>query len=852
MRVVLKCLVLMAVLVGIGVEPETGVGAMRKQRVDLHSGWQFRQVGTDTFYAAQVPGCVHTDLLANGLIPDPFYRDNEAKLQWIEKEDWEYALQFRVPSELLSRDRIELVCEGLDTYADVELNGAVVLRADNMFRTWRVDVREHLKDGENRLRILFRSPVNEILPRMQNIPFHLPAPNDHGEKTSPYTRKAPYHYGWDWGPRFVTSGIWRPIYLEAWDDATIRSVAIVTAALNDTLARLRADVELEVQDPGPYSIVVSSPEGSFPPVELSVDLTAGTHTVSIPFQIDRPRLWWPNGYGEQHLYRIRAELKKGEDLLDRTEQRTGLRTVHLCRRADRWGESFEFVVNGIPIFAKGGNWIPADVFLNWISPEKYRWLLESCRDANMNMLRVWGGGVYESDVFYDLCDELGLMVWQDFMFACALYPGDAAFLESVRQEAIDNVKRLRNHPSIVLWCGNNEVETGWFDWGWKDRYPASCWEDYKRLFHGVLADVVAQYDPQRPYWPSSPSSNLQDRPQSQQMGDVHYWMVWHGGLPFEAYLEQHPRFMSEYGFQSFPLLETVKTFAEPRDWDIESPVMTVHQKHPRGNRLIRDYMERDWPVPRTFEDFLVMSQIVQAEGIRLGTEHLRRIKPRCMGSLYWQIDDCWPVASWSSIDYTGSWKALHYYARRFYAPVLVSPYVAGDSVRIYVVNDLPKAFRGRLRTVVYDFGGQAIREDVVAVDVGANASREVVRYQVESLLLDSDPKRSVLWCELSSDGQVVSSNTLLFARPKELLLPPAQLRTEVEGGPEEPVVRISSSAFAKAVLLEAPGIEGHFTDNFFDLLPGQAVEVRFRPRKGPIDLDRFRQALRVRSLVDLK
>ncbi|NOZ56848.1 MAG: glycoside hydrolase family 2 protein [Calditrichaeota bacterium] len=716
--------------------------------MDLNTGWVFSQVGKKEVYPATVPGTVHTDLLANGLIPDPFYRDNEAKLQWIGKTDWEYRLEFTPEPQITSARHVELVFEGLDTYADVSLNGQPILKADNMFRQWRVDVTSLLRPGKNTLVVKFESAINRVLPEMKKRPFLLPAGNDHGEKTSPYTRKAPYHFGWDWGPRFVTCGIWRPVYLQTWDEVVVRDVHVLLRRLTDDVADLIAEVELEAAEPLQVMTAISSPEGAFPAVKRQVDLKTGKNTFRIPFSISQPRRWWPSGYGDQPLYRILASAETDGKTLSQKVTRIGLRTVELRQVPDRWGKSFEFVVNGVPIFAKGGNWIPPDNFLPRVSDAKLRWLLRSVVDANMNMLRVWGGGVYPDDRFFDLCDELGILVWQDFMFACSLYPADSAFLESVRHEAEDNVRRLRNHPSLVLWCGNNEVETGWFDWGWKNQYPESCWEDYKTLFHGLLPEVVSTVDPGRFYWPSSPSSNLEDVPQSQWMGDVHYWDVWHGEKPFTEYEKQFPRFMSEYGFQSFPLLPTVKTFAEPQDWDIESPVMTVHQKHPRGNQLIRKYMSRDWPVPKRFEDFLVMSQIVQAEGIKIGAEHLRRIKPRCMGSLYWQIDDCWPVASWSSIDYTGRWKALHYYARRFYAPVLVSPHRENGEIVVYGVVDGRSGLQGTLACRLLSFDGQTLWEDERPAEIGADSAVVLARFPEAEVLGEAAPNTVVFVAEL--------------------------------------------------------------------------------------------------------
>ncbi len=819
--------------------------------MDLNTGWVFSQVGKDAVYPATVPGTVHTDLLANGLIPDPFYRDNEAKLQWIGKTDWLYRLLFTPTPEILSAKHVELVFEGLDTYADVSLNGRPVLNADNMFREWRVDVTSLLRPGKNTLAVKFESAINRVLPEMEKRSFLLPAGNDHGEKTSPYTRKAPYHFGWDWGPRFVTCGIWRPVYLQAWDEAVVRNVHVLLQRLTDEEANLLVQVEVEAAEPARFTVAISSPEGKFQTVQRRVYLKPGRNLVSVPVTIFRPQRWWPIGYGEQPLYVVQASVSAEGKILSQKNTRIGLRTLELRQVPDRWGESFEFVINGVPVFAKGGNFIPPDNFLPRVSDAKLRWLLQSVVDANMNMLRVWGGGVYPDDRFYDICDELGILVWQDFMFACSLYPADSTFLESVRHEAEDNVRRLRNHPSLVLWCGNNEVETGWFDWGWKDRYPGSCWEDYKKLFHGLLPEVVSTVDPGKPYWPSSPSSNLQAPPQSQLMGDVHYWDVWHGEKPFTAYEQQFPRFMSEYGFQSFPLLATVKTFTVPEDWDIESPVMTVHQKHPRGNQLIRKYMSWDWPVPKHFEDFLIMSQIVQAEGIKIGAEHLRRIKPRCMGSLYWQIDDCWPVASWSSIDYTGRWKALHYYARRFYAPLLVSPHRENGEIAIYGVVDGRSGFRGELTCRLLSFDGDVLWRDTRFVELHPDSAAVLAKFPEKTVLGHATPASVVFVAELRRDGGTVARNVLYFDSAKNLRLPKPGLRTTVLPAGRGATVRVSAARLARTVVLECGTVEGHFEDNFFDLLPGEAREVVFKPRK-TFDLERFKRGLRVRSLVDLK
>ena len=828
-------------------------------RVTLERGWTFRKIGEGewplrgaskgAWMKARVPGSVHTDLLANRLIEDPFYRGNEPKLQWIGKSDWEYRTTFDASPDLLRRKHVELVFDGLDTYATISLNGVPLLEADNMFRTWRVDCKRALKRGANELRVLFRSPINEILPRMKTLGYELPASNDQGEKTSPHTRKAPYQYGWDWGPRFVTSGVWRPARLEAWDDARLVGLHVVQNQLSKDAAQLTAEVEVESSGDGDAVVIVEDAADKSVSARQTIKLSSGSNRHALKLTIPSPQLWWPNGLGAQKLYTLRARLLVNNRPSDELSTRVGLRTLELRQRPDKDGKSFTFVVNGVPVFAKGANWVPADSFPERVTRERYRQLIQSARDANMNMLRVWGGGYYESDDFYELCDEMGIMVWQDFMFACSMYPGDEKFLASVRAEAEDNVRRLRNHPSLVIWVGNNEVETAWQHWGWKQNLPAKLWDDYKKIFHGVLPEVVAALDPTRPYWPSSPSSNLEEDSDSQRMGDVHYWEVWHAAKPFVEYEKQHPRFMSEYGFQSFPEIETVNYYTLPSDHDIQSPVMLAHQKHPRGNQLIREYMLRDYPEPKDFESFLYVSQVLQAEGIKVGAEHMRRIMPRNMGSLYWQLDDCWPVASWSGIDYFGRWKALHFYARRFYADTLLSPHVEDGRVELYVVSDRTQAQSAELRVTLMDFAGRALWEKRQDVTVEPLASKSYLGVPVEELLRGRDASKLFLHCELASGGRVASANNVFFKPYKELAIPAPRVSTNVARTREGFAVTLKSDTLARAVYLSAEGLEGTFSDNYFDLAPNAETRVEFRAPRAT-SLDNFRAKLRVRTLAD--
>ncbi|HEY2964216.1 MAG TPA: glycoside hydrolase family 2 protein [Pyrinomonadaceae bacterium] len=845
----LSSILLLLPLVSVSSQTNLVAAKTGKTVMQIKAGWQFHEAGKTDWYNATVPGCVHTDLLANKLIEDPFYRDNEKKQQWIDKKDWEYRTSFQVAAQTLERENVELVFEGLDTYAEVYLNEQLVLKADNMFRTWRVDAKSALKAGDNTLRILFRSPVNEILPLMAKLDYKLPAPNDQGEKTSPFTRKAPYQYGWDWGPRFVTSGIWRPVSLQAWDHARVNDLQIVVKEISPEMANLTANVEVEASTASTATMVLENLTDKVVAGKQQVKLNQGTNRVSFDFTVSRPKLWWPNGLGAQPLYSFRARSLVNGRVTDEKLARTGLRTLELRQQRDEAGQSFAFVINGIPVFAKGGNWIPADSFPTRITKDKYRFLIKSVRDSNMNMLRVWGGGIYEADEFYELCDEMGIMVWQDFMFACSMYPANQEFLDNVRAEAIDNVKRLRNHPSIVLWAGNNEIETGWMNWGWRQSLPASLWDDYRKIFLGVLQEVCANFDPSRPYWPSSPHGGLDDDPDSVRSGDLHFWRVWHAAEPFTDYEKQTPRFMSEYGFQSFPNIETVKTYTLPNEREIESPIMLAHQRHPRGNQLVREYMLRDYAQPKDFESFLYVSQVLQAEGIRIGAEHLRRIMPHNMGSLYWQINDCWPVASWSSIDYFGRWKALQYYSRRFYNELLISPNVQKGYLKLFVVSDRPKPVPAKVRVTLMDFDGKVLKNFLQDVTVAPLTSRSYFDMRVEELLKGIDEKNAVVYCELLVNGKVVSDHDYFFAPFKELSFSKPTIVSEVtpiRGGFS---VKLSTDKFAKAIYLSVAEHDGFFSDNYFNLAPGREMTVEFRSRV-PLSLKEFQGRLQIRSVFD--
>jgi len=819
-------------------------------KTELNSNWEFKASGWKNWYKAEVPGFIHTDLLSNDLIPDPFFRDNEFQLDWIGKTDWEYRTHFIIDKSFLNSRRIDIVFNGLDTYCDVFLNGQKIMFTDNMFREWRVNVKSLLKEGKNSLKLIFYSPINRVLPEMDKIDYKLPASNDRGEKTSPYTRKAPYNFGWDWGPRLVTCGIWQPVFLEAVNNLRIADMFVRQNSISKNRADLTALLDIESEIDKTLNLRIKNRETGNIFVEKKIRIKSGINHISVDFSIKNPLLWWPNGLGAQHLYTIYAEFTDSQNLFSEKSCNTGLRILKLVQKKVKGGKTFFFEVNGVPVFAKGGNWIPADNFPTKITDKKYRWLLKSCKDANMNMLRVWGGGIYEKDIFYDLCDSLGILLWQDFMFACSMYPGNDEFLKNVEKEALYQTKRLRNHPSIALWCGNNEVEVAYNHWGWKEKLPEKVWVDYKKIFHELLPSVCKKTVPLTPYWPSSPSSNLLDDANSYAMGDMHYWGVWHGEEPFSKYRDQFPRFMSEYGFQSFPLINTVYKYTWPEDLSIDSDVMKCHQKHPRGNKLINKYMLDMFNKPKDFKNFLYLSEVLQAKGIKIAAEHLRKIMPLCMGSLYWQIDDCWPVASWSGIDYYGRWKALHFYARRFYANTLVIPENSSNDISVFVVTDSTKKIDALLNAALLSFSGDTLWNNSQKITIVPVKSRNYLKIDRDKVLSGNDLCSSYLFCEVKDikSGKKLSENFLFFDEPKALSLNKnpkidVKIKKEAQGFS----IEISSDTLVLDLLVLADRYHGHFTDNFFNLVPGRPHHTFFRTRQ-VINLEDFRKELKFMSV----
>ena len=845
-------------LMAIGVPFLAQMANAERRSVSLNDGWEFRQrfeepgAAPAAWHPAEVPGVVDTDLLRNKLIPDPFFRSNESTLQWIENANWEYRSTFQAAPEALKHGHVELVFEGLDGPAEVYLNDKLILTANNMFREWRVEVKSQLKAGANQLLVVFPSPITEAT-KIAAKDFWRQQ-TETPEKS--YLRKAAYEYGWDWGPRFVLSGIWRPVKLDVWDDAKISNLHIRQRDVSSESAHLVVETEITSAQKGAATVTVDYEQGGKKgSVSRDVELGPGVNHIDLPIDIAHPDLWYPNGYGRQTVYAFRAQLKTGARVQDDQTVRTGLRSIVLRRDLDQWGRSFELVVNGIPVFAKGADVIPFDSFPTRVTTAQYRRVLESAKAANMNMIRHWGGGYYETDEFYALCDELGIMIWQDFMFGNEWQPGTYDFKQNVAQEVEYQIKRLRDHPSIVIFCGNNETEASW-DWHRDITGKLSAettrrmWQDYVTLFSGVIASAVQRFAPETPYWPSSPSADYEDITDSHQSGDMHNWSVWHGRLSFRDYEKSTPRFMTEYGFQSFPEMRTVEAFTQPEDrTGILTPVMLAHQKNTAGNAIIHDYMLRDYPEPKDFASFLYASQVLQAEGIKIGTEHLRRNRPRTMGAIYWQLNDCWPVASWSSIDYYGRWKALQYYARRFYNDVLVSPHQENGGLAVYVVSDKTTPVAGDLRLRVITFDGKVLIDKKESVQVAPLSSKIYLQLPIEESLIAKgvDPTKVAVATELTVAGTLISSNLVYLAPTVEIHLPPAPLKTELAKNGDSYRLTVSSPVLARSVYISFGDLDAEVSDNYFDLLPGQTVEIAIRTAASE---DALRSGLKVISLVD--
>lgn len=799
---------------------QTLINAQSSERNLSSEKWQFKNAKENKWLNSSVPGTVHLDLMNNKIIPDPFKDENEKKVQWIENEDWDYQTTFNVSSNELKNQNIELVFEGLDTFSEIYLNGKLSQSTDNMFRKWTIPIKPYLRTGENILQVIFKSSVNEGKELATKVPFTMP------ESPRSFVRKAQYHFGWDWGPRLVTAGIWKEVKLNFWNKAKFQNIAIEQKNLTSKKAELNIKAEILAEENGRYRISVNNKISD-------IALKTGLNTISIPYQIQNPKFWQPNGWGNPNLYDVKITLQKDKKNIDQKFERIGLRTVELVQEKDEKGKSFYFKVNGKPMYAKGTNWIPGDSFSPRMTKVKYQKLIKDCKEANMNMIRVWGGGIYEDDEFYKACDENGILVWQDFMFAGSFYPADENFQRNVEMEVNDQVERLQNHPSLALWCGNNEIDEAIVNWGYQKQFKYSkedslqVWKDYKKIFREIIPNAIQKYASRdkQIYWESSPSVGWGHK-ESLTEGDSHYWGVWWGEQPFEIYNEKIPRFASEYGFQGMPSLQTTKSmFSGKPQLDLQNGIIKAHEKHSRGWEIIDNYMKRDYVLPKDFVKYNYISQLLQARGMKIAIEAHRRAKPYNMGTLYWQLNDCWPVVSWSSIDYLGNWKALHYQVKRSFENQVILPEEKDEILNFYGINDELKTFENvSLDFDILKFNGEKKGSGGTA-ESQTLRSNGVVKFDfflLEEIIGDADRNEIFLHVMLrdGKNEKVIAETNYFFGKPKDLKLTKPNIQIKKISATE---IEISTDVLAKDVYLIG---DTHFSDNFFDLLPKASRRIK--------------------------
>ncbi|WP_284644886.1 beta-mannosidase [Paenibacillus silviterrae] len=820
-----------------------------RQTIDLNGAWSMRPVGDEEWIPAKVPGSVASDLLRAGRIEDPYYRDRQYEVFDIFLKDYEYEREFELEAAQLEAARLELVCEGLDTIAELRLNGKELAHTWNMHRTYRLDLKGLAVAGRNKLQVTFRSPVNYVV-NMQKERYLWAANDDYVVQGYPHLRKAHHMFGWDWGPKVPDSGIWRNIYIEAHQVGRIEDVYVVQKHAEDGTVTLDVRVQTERFTGTELQLdaVLLAPDST---VAASSELTVGETPDRILLSVSEPELWWPNGLGKQPLYELKLQLISEGAAVHEQSYKLGLRTLTVRQEPDAWGESFEFEVNGISIFTMGANYIPEDNIHERLSRKRTEQLIRDCVKANFNCIRVWGGGFYPDDDFFELCDQYGLIVWQDHLFACAEYEMTEAFTAEIKAEVADNVRRIRHHACLGLWCGNNEMEWAWMSWGFPKREKLRT--DYIKQFEILIPEVTKAHDPETFYWKASPSSGGGfDDPNASDRGDVHYWEVWHGGKPFTEYRKHYFRFCSEFGFQSFPSHKTVAAFTEPGDRNIFTPVMESHQKNAGGNGKILFGISENFLYPKDFSSLLFVSQLLQAEAMRYGVEHWRRNRGRCMGSVYWQLNDCWPVASWSSIDYYGRWKALHYAAKRFYAPLLLSAEETGAQVKLVVTNDTLNEEAGTVVWKLREAGGRIVEEGSLNVLSGAMSAQPVADLDFSESVQGREDELYLEYA-LHQGGQEVSEGWVLFVRPKHFRLSPEpKLICDIEEAEDRFILTLHAESLALFVELDFAQLDARLSDNFFHVSAGRPkrIELMKSDLSSPASADQLRRELLLRSLAD--
>lgn len=734
----------------------------------LNSGWNLQTDTLSIDLQVDIPSVVQADLYENGLIPHPYLGKVEQDLQWIPQQIWDYSLKFDVDNDIFEKDNIDLIFNGLDTYADVWLNGEKIIRSDNMFVKYQKEVKNLLKKHGNELKVRFYPFDKQRDSLIETYRLRFP------EKYA-VMRKAAYQNGWDWAPRYLNVGIWKDVELLGWNGFRVEKISVLTEDLDGNDAEMSANIRLCTDGPHDLKFVVLHNDSQICAQSVSIN---GQCHVKIPFELQNASLWWPNEMGEQSMTDFVVEICENDKLIEYQKVTTGIRKIELIEEPDSIGNAMYFKVNGKKVYIKGANYIPEEMIETWMSKEKTIKLLAECVPAHFNMLRVWGGGIYPPDYFFDVCDSLGIMVWQDFMFAGTTYPYSDEFLNNVKEEATQQVIHYQNHPSLALWCGNNEVSEGYVNWGWQQSMGWTD-DDYAEMKHGmdtlfvdIFTEVVETQDGTRDYWPSSPKNGW-GKPQSLTEGDVHYWGVWWGELPYEAYLEKVGRFNSEFGYQAYPALSTLLAISP----DLDDEVIQAHQKHNRGEALIQkhvnQYVCRDAACHVPMDDYVYYSQLSQAWGIGLAIEAQRAAKPRSMGTLYWQLNDAWPVISWSSIDYYGNKKLLHDELKVLYAPILIGVLPTTDgNFMVYAVSDQYREINAELNLDIYDFNGKLLKSFGADVTIPENSSIKLP-LDVNDFVKEFDKEEIYIEMQLVENDEVV-------ARRKQYLVCPKDLRHSIQ------------------------------------------------------------------------
>lgn len=804
----------------------------------LNGKWQFRKVGDKLYKEATVPGCNYLDLMANGDIPDPFIGLNEKDVYWVGETNWEYKKTFEITEEELNCDDILLTCEMLDTICDVFVNNMLAFSARNCFRAYSVSIKERLVEGENEIRILFRSPVNYVKEKYKSCPTPV---NSNGQNGIVHIRKPQCHFGWDWGPVLPCSGITKEISLEFVTGAKIEYLFASQALNADGTAVISVRADIKAYKDYECSLKVVLPDGS----------TLEKSGTEADFTITDPELWWTyelSGKAEQPLYEISAAVVSGGKEVDSTSKKIGIRKIELNREKDEYGRNFQFRLNGVPLFIKGTNYIPPDSFITRFTSDKLEYLIDTALFSNINMIRIWGGGYYESDEFYNLCDKKGILVWQDFQFACQAYPFfDNDFLDNVKEEVKYNVKRLCHHPSLAVWNGNNEIEDMHMAWVHMQKYVK--WTE--KFFYHILEPEIRKYDKSTPYTPGSPVGESHNvGVESDNVGDTHLWGVWHGLKPMNYYRKRMTRFCSEFGFESLPDMKAIEKFAKPSDYSLSSDVFKSHQKCANGNDKMIYYIASRFNLPKEFKDYVYLSQVTQNECIADATEHWRRNKGRCNGSMYWQFNDCWGVCSWSSLDYYGNYKALQYGAKHFNAPLSISIENTSDYIRVFVLNDLNESKTVDAEYEIFDFENGTLETNKRTLTVSAVKNSVVFDLNVPFICSEYDKKRTGIAVRLYENSALIQQKTVIFCRENELRLPKAELKTVFEETADGLNVTVSSDKYARLVKVESSKSTLPFSDNFFDLLPGQKKTVTIKNDMS-ISTTELRNSITTYSLSDI-